>query len=126
MYFALKTEHKMLKNFGIIVGYLIIVLSIITMIAGAVFVAKMPDFMNSHCKMHEKNEQIMEKGAPTMQEEKTEKENEKNIANKQQIKKEAKGCPVKTKAQIEKELKEGKITGAACHADTVEKNTKKK
>lgn len=124
MYFAFKSEHKALKNFGFIVSYLLIVLAILAMLLSSIFVAKKPSLI--HCPyMHEK---MMENGMPMMQkqkeeneeeiqEQKTEMKNEKNIAYKQQIKKESKACPVKTKAQIEKELKTGKRTGAACHAD---------
>jgi len=128
MHFAFKSEHKALKNFGFVVGYLLIILAILAMLLGSIFVAKKPHYFK-HCPyMHERHEQMMEQGMPMMQEqkeenneeiqeEKTEQKNEKKIAYKQQIKKESKGCPVKTKAQIEKDLKLGKITGAACHAD---------
>ncbi|HBG48037.1 MAG TPA: hypothetical protein DDW90_00695 [Cyanobacteria bacterium UBA9971] len=127
MHFAFKSEHKALRNFGFIVGYLLIVLAILAMLLGSIFVVKKPQFR--HCPyMNERHEQIMQQGMPMMQkqkeennkeiqEEKTEQKNEKNIAYKQQIKKESKSCPIKTRAQIEKELKEGKITGAACSTE---------
>lgn len=121
MHFAFKSEQKVLKNFGFVVGYLLIVLALLAMLLGSIFVAKAPSYM--HCPyMHEKknHEEMMEKGMPMMQEEKTETKNEKNICYKKEIKKESKGCPVKTKAQIEKDLKDGKITGAACNAEMKE------
>ena len=136
MHFAFKSEHKTLKNFGFVVGYLLIVLAILAMLLGLIFVAKAPPF--KHCPyMNEKHEQMMQQGMPMMQEqkeenneeiqeEKTEQKNEKNISYKQQIKKESKGCPVKTKAQIEQELKTGKITGAACNADMKKSQQTKK
>ncbi|OGH94620.1 MAG: hypothetical protein A2039_10190 [Candidatus Melainabacteria bacterium GWA2_34_9] len=128
MHFAFKSEHKALKNFGFIVGYLLIVLALLTMLLGTIFVATKSNLMSCPYKMHEKNEQMMQQGMPMMneqkeedkeeiQEQKTEQKHEKNIAYKQQMKKESKGCPVKTRAQIEQELKTGKITGAACSTE---------
>jgi len=134
MYFASKAEHKGLKNLGYVVGYLLIVLAVITMILSAIFVAKKPHFMPCpHPFMNERmrHEKMMEHGMPMMQkqqeeqqeeiqEQKSENKNMKNIAYKVQLKKQGKGCPVKTKKEIEKELKQGKRTGAACHADMKE------
>jgi len=115
MYFAFKSEHKTLKNFGLAVGYLLITLAILSMIMGSIFVAKAPHYM--HCPyMNEKmnQEEMMEKSMPMMQKQ------QKQDKNKLSYEKENKGCPVKTGAQIEKDLKEGKITGAACNADMKE------
>jgi hypothetical protein len=128
LHYAAKTEHKMLKNFGFVVGYLLIILAVVSMILGTVFAVKKPHY--GHCPyMHEnmKHEEMMEHGMPMMQEQKEEiqeqkpeDKNEKKISDKHQIRKEGKGCPVKTKKEIEKELKDGKRTGAACRADMKE------
>lgn len=122
MYFATKTEHERLKNFGFVVGYLLIALAVITMITSSILAATKHNYMGCPYGMHEKmrNEKMMQNGMPMMQEQTTENKNEKKIAYKQQIRKEGKGCPVKTKKEIEQDLKSGKRTGAACQADMKE------
>lgn len=141
MYFATKTENKALQGFGYFVGSLLIVLAILSMVLGSIFVTKRPHFMHCPYEMHEKMKQeemmkynmpqkpeIKEESKEEMNEEKQEEnkeKNEKNISYKHQESKSIKGCPIKTKKEIEKELKEGKRTGAACRAD-MEKPTSTK
>jgi len=124
LHYASKTEHKAIKNFGFIVGYLLIVLAFLSMVLGAIFVAKRPHFMQHPCYMHERmrhhHEEMMEQGMPMMQQQKKEDKNEKKITYKHELRKSGKGCPVETKKEVEKELKQGKRTGAACHADMEE------
>ena len=148
MFFALQTEHKYLRNFGLIVGSLLTVLALLSLIMGTVFAAKKP-FMGCPYRTQEKmkQERMMQDGRPMMNEQREEIEendaeekqeqseknlneqkgvnkNEKNIAFKQQFKKSVKSCPVKTKKQIEDDLKSGKMTGAACRTNLKEKKQK--
>lgn len=114
-HYATKTEHKSIKKLGFIVGYLLIILAILSMFFSVVFIAKSPYYM------HEK---IMKQGMPMMQKQQEDK-NTKKI-NFKQIKKSGKGCPVETKKEAEKELQQGRKTGAACHADMKESQKVKK
>jgi len=77
MYYASKTEQKAIKTFGFIVGYLLIVLAVLSMILGSVFAAKGPHFRHCPYMMHEKmkyHEEMMEHEHPMMKERKGEDE----------------------------------------------------
>ena len=128
LHYAAKTESKSIKLFGFIVGYLLAALAVVSMILSSVLVAKKPHFMPYPPPyMHERikhHEETMEHETPEIYEQKPEKKNEKNIAYKHEIKKESKGCPVKTKKELENDLKKGNITGAACRAGDSEKTRK--
>lgn len=118
MYFAFKTEHKGLKNFGFVVGYLLTMLAVLSLILGSIFVAKKPHLMPCpYMQEKMKYKEMIEHGMPMMQEQKDEDNEENSVSDAKQIKKENNGCPVKTKEQTEKDLEKGIKTGAACRAD---------
>ena len=129
MHYASKSEPKNLRLFGFFVGYLLIALSLVSIITSAVLVAKKPHFMPyppPPCLREKfRHEEMNEHEKPEIYEQKSEKKNEKKITYKHEAKNEGKSCPVKTKKDLEKDLKDGKITGAACRVGDSEKSPKK-
>jgi len=114
MYFASRSQGW-LKSLGFVVGGLLIFLAALSIILGSIFAATKPYSKNCPLYMHEKmqREKMTEQGMPMMQGQREEKED--NLDDEKTDN--DSGCSLKSKEQLNKEIKEGKKTGAACRAE---------